>query len=232
MCFKCKGPLPIEHPEYSLGLAFSLLLCEIFLIPEVGLHLFKIHATDSCEGVLGDGRGCVGSCLFGRGSVNLCDILGAGALMAASVELALAALILRLLAVLYSMSILAAVEALVASWCRGLRLSLLLIVPGEGANIFFSPGSWSKFYSFDLMDRLAGARFFPSSGVHVVHLQIVANFFYGDEGHIIVGRALSRREELVSDSRMNVVLEESDSCVVVGLGIILQFHELHDESNC
>ena len=53
MSFECESP-PIEHPEYSLGFAFSQLLCEIFLIPEVGLHLLKVHATDGCEGVLGD----------------------------------------------------------------------------------------------------------------------------------------------------------------------------------
>ena len=48
--------------------------------------------------------------------------------MTATVELALAALILQVLAVLDSVSVLAAVEALVASQRRGLAL-LLLIVP-------------------------------------------------------------------------------------------------------
>ena len=46
--------LSFEHPEYSLGFAFSLLLCEILFIPEVGLHLFKIHAMDGSKEVLGD----------------------------------------------------------------------------------------------------------------------------------------------------------------------------------
>ena len=53
MSFKCES-LPIEHPEYSLGFAFSQLLCKIFLVPEVCLHLLKVHAADGCEGILGD----------------------------------------------------------------------------------------------------------------------------------------------------------------------------------
>ena len=54
MSCKYEGLLPGEHPEYSLGLAFSLLLCEIFLILEVGLHLFEVHAMNSGERVFGD----------------------------------------------------------------------------------------------------------------------------------------------------------------------------------
>ena len=48
---KRKSPLPGEHPEYSLGFAFSLLLCEILFVPEVGLHLFKVHSSNGGEGV-------------------------------------------------------------------------------------------------------------------------------------------------------------------------------------
>ena len=127
MSFECEGPSPIEHPEYSLGLAFSQLLCEIFLIPEVHLHLFKVHAVDGCKGILGDRRGCVCGGLFGGGGMNLGSILGAISVMPTSVELALTALILWLLAIPNSVSVLAAVEALVASWHRGLTLLLLVI---------------------------------------------------------------------------------------------------------
>ena len=84
---------------------------------------------DGSEGVLGDRRGCMGRSLFSRGSVNLGDVLGAVLSMTATVELALVALILQLFAVPDTMSILAAVEALVALWHRGLAL-LLLIIPG------------------------------------------------------------------------------------------------------
>ena len=115
--------------EYSLGFAFFQLLCEIFLIPEVCLHLFEVHATDGCEGILGDGGGHVCHSLLGGGSTDLGDVLGAVSSMTATVELALATLILRLLAVPDSVSVLAVVEALVASQRRGFVL-LLLIVPG------------------------------------------------------------------------------------------------------
>ena len=129
MSFECKGLSPVEHPEYSLGLAFSQLLCEIFLIPAVHLHLFKVHAMDGCKGVLGDRRGCVCGCLFHRGGVDFSSILGTVPAMSTAVELALAALILQLLAVPNSVSVLATIEALVALRCRSLAL-LLLIVPG------------------------------------------------------------------------------------------------------
>ena len=31
---------------------------------------------------------------------------------------------------------------------------------------------------------------------------------------------------------MNIVLEESDSCLVISFSVVLEFHELHNESNC
>ena len=56
MSCECESLFPSEHPEYSLGFAFSLLLCEILFVPEVGLHLFKVHASYSSERVFGYGR--------------------------------------------------------------------------------------------------------------------------------------------------------------------------------
>ena len=91
--FKCESP-PVEHPEYSLGFAFSRLLYKILLVPEVCLHLFKIHAMDGCEGVLGDGRGCVCGGLFCQGGVDLGNVLQTVTLMATTMELAFTTLIL------------------------------------------------------------------------------------------------------------------------------------------
>ena len=49
--------LPVEHPEYSLGFAFSQLLGEFFSVPEICLHLVEIHAPNGGERVPGGG-GC------------------------------------------------------------------------------------------------------------------------------------------------------------------------------
>ena len=100
MSCKYEGLLPGEHPEYSLGLAFSLLLCEILLVPEVGMHLFEVHALDGSKGVLRDRRGRVHSGLFCSGGANPGDVFGAASPMATTVELALVALILQLSSIL------------------------------------------------------------------------------------------------------------------------------------
>ena len=55
MSFEYESSLPGEHPEYSLGFAFSLLLLEIFHIPEVGFQLVKVHASDGSKRVFVDG---------------------------------------------------------------------------------------------------------------------------------------------------------------------------------
>ena len=55
------------------------------------------------------------------------------------------------------------------------------------------------------MDGFAGASFLPSTGVHSVHFQIVANFFYGDQRSVIVGRVSSCGEELVVNAGMDIV---------------------------
>ena len=108
-----KSPLSSEHPEYSLGFAFSLLLCEILFVPEVGLDLFEVHSANGGKGVLGNRRSRVHCCLFrGRGPY-FGDVLGAVGPMTASMELALAALVLRLSAVLDAMAFGSAVETLV-----------------------------------------------------------------------------------------------------------------------
>ena len=133
-------PLPSEHPEYSLGFAFSLLLCEILFVPEVGLHLFKIHSSNGSEGVFGDRRGRVHRRLFCSGGSNLSDVLGAVGLMTTSVEFALVALVLGLSAILDAVAFGSAVETLVASWRRvtlAFALALLLLFPREGADVFF-----------------------------------------------------------------------------------------------
>ena len=138
-----KSPLPGEHPEYSLGFAFSLLLFEILFVPEVGLHLFEVHSANGSEGVFGNRRGrvCRGL-LRGRGS-NFGDILRAVGLVAATMELVLGALVLWLLAILDAMAFCSAVETLVVSWQRvSFTLAFLLLVPRESADVFF--GSWSK----------------------------------------------------------------------------------------
>ena len=119
-----------EHPEYSLGFAFSLLLCKILFVPEVGLHLFKVHSLDSGKGVFGDGRSQVHRSLLHGGSLNFGDVLGAVGPVTSSMELALVALVLRLAAVLDAMTLGSAVETLVVSqWHIPSALSFLLLIP-------------------------------------------------------------------------------------------------------
>ena len=127
-----------EHPEYSLGFAFSLLLCEILFVPEVGLHLFEVHSTNSGEGIFGNrgGQVCRGL-LRGRGS-NFGDILGTIGSMTSAVELTLGALVLRLSAVFDAVSFSSAVETLVVSWRRvSFTLAPLLLIPRESSDVFF-----------------------------------------------------------------------------------------------
>ena len=94
---------PVEHPEYSLGFAFSRLLSEFLTIPEVRLHLFKIHASDGGEGIPGGRRGRMRGGLLLRGRADFSDVLRTVAPMSASVELAFSARVLRLAAVLVVM---------------------------------------------------------------------------------------------------------------------------------
>ena len=75
-------------------------------------------------------------CLFFGGRADFSDVLRTVTPMSASVELAFAAWVLWLSAVLDAMSFFSAIEALVASWCRSFSLALLLlIIPREGADI-------------------------------------------------------------------------------------------------
>ena len=134
---------PVEHPEYSLGLAFSRLLSEFLSIPEVRLHLFEIHASDGGEGVPGGRRGRMGGGLLFSGRADFSDVLRTVAPVSAAVELAFSARVLRLPAILYAVSFFSAVEALVALWkgCFTLAL-LLLIIPREGTD-FVGLRAWS-----------------------------------------------------------------------------------------
>ena len=121
---------PVEHPEYSLGFAFSRLLSKVLAIPEVRLHLFEIHASDGGEGVPSGRRGRMGRGLFLSGRADFSNVLRTVAPMSAAVELALLARILRLSAVLDAVTFFSAVEALVASWSGSFSLAfLLLLVP-------------------------------------------------------------------------------------------------------
>ena len=121
---------PVEHPEYSLGFAFSRLLGEFLTIPEVRLHLFKVHASDSSEGVPSGRRGRMGGGLFFSGRADFSDVLRTVAPVSAAVELASAAWVLRLSAVLDAVAFFSAVEALVASWSGSFPFTFfLLIVP-------------------------------------------------------------------------------------------------------
>ena len=134
--------MPGEHPEYSLGFAFSLLLCEILFVPEVGLHLFKVHSVNGGKGVFSNRRGRVCCGLLHSRGLDLGDILGAIGSVTSSMELALGALVFWFLAVLDAVAFGYAVETLVVSWRRvSFTLTLLLLIPREGADIFFS--SWS-----------------------------------------------------------------------------------------
>ena len=125
--FEYESP-PIEHPEYSLGFAFSRLLSEFFAIPEVRLHLLKVHASDGGEGISsGRGRRMRGGLLF-SGRADFSDVLRTVAPMSTAVELAFSAWVLRLSAVLDAVSFFSAVEALVASWSGSFTLALLLLI--------------------------------------------------------------------------------------------------------
>ena len=121
--------MPSEHPEYSLGFAFSLLLCEILFVPEVGLHLFKIHSSDSGKGVFGNGGGQVCCGLFHGRNSNFGNVLGAVGPVASSMELALIALVLQLSAVLDAVTLSSAVETLVVPQHVPFALSFLLLIP-------------------------------------------------------------------------------------------------------
>ena len=79
--------------------------------------------------------------LRGRGP-NFGDVFGAVGSVTSSVELALGALVLGLLAVLDAVAFGSTVETLVVSWRRvSFTLTLLLLIPREGADIFFSSRS-------------------------------------------------------------------------------------------
>ena len=119
--------MPGEHPEYSLGFAFSLLLCEILFVPEVGLHLFKIHSSNSSKGVTGNQRGQMHRGLFYSGGTNFSDILGAVSPVTSAMELAFVTLVLGLAAVLDAIAFYSAVETLVVSW-GSVALSLPLLL--------------------------------------------------------------------------------------------------------
>ena len=141
MSFEWKSPLPGEHPEYSLGFAFSLLLCEILFVPEVGLHLFKVHSLDGGKGIPGYRRGRVCHCLFRSGGSYFSDVLRAVGPMTAPMELAFVALVLWLSAILDAVTLHSTVETLVVSWRGSLAFALPVLIPQEGADVFF--GSWS-----------------------------------------------------------------------------------------
>ena len=119
---------PVEHPEYSLGLAFSRLLGEFLTIPEVRLHLFEVHSSDGGEGISsGRGRRMRGRLFLSRGA-DFSDVLRTVAPMSASVELAFAAWVLRLSAVLNAVPFFSAVEALVTSLRKTFSFALLLLI--------------------------------------------------------------------------------------------------------
>ena len=120
--------LPVEHPEYSLGFAFSQLLGEFLPIPEVRLHLFEVHSLNSGKGIPSGGRRRMHGGLFFSGGADFSDILRTVTPMSASVELAFSARVLRLVAVFDAVAFFSAVEALVASWRGSLALALLLLI--------------------------------------------------------------------------------------------------------
>ena len=51
-------------------------------------------------------------------------------------------------------------------------------------------------------------------------------------GSIIVIRTPTHREQLIANTEMDIVLEDADRCLVTSFGIILEFHELCNESDC
>ena len=89
-------------------------------------------------------------CLFFRGRADFSDVLRTVAPVSSAVELAFAAWVLRLSAVLDAVSFFSTVEALVASWSGGFSLALLLIVPREGADIV-GLWAWPYLYGFCLV---------------------------------------------------------------------------------
>ena len=106
--------------------------------------------------------------------------------MSSSVELAFAALVLRLSAVFDTMSFFSAVEALVASWQRPFPFGLLLlVVPRKGANVV-SLQTRSYLRRFGLVHRSTGASFLTRFGIHPIGLQVGADLFDGHERGVIV----------------------------------------------
>ena len=67
-------------------------------------------------------------CLFFSGRADFSDVLRTVAPMSAAVELAFAAWVLRLSAILDAMTFFSTVEALVASWSGNFSLALLLLI--------------------------------------------------------------------------------------------------------
>ena len=152
--------------------------------------------------------------------------------MTTSMELALITLILWLMAVFDAMSLSPAVETLVVSWRRvSLAFTLLLFIPQEGADVFFS--SWPEPYlcRFHLVESFAGAGFLPCSHIHAIRLQVSADFFYGSKCGVVVVRASTHREELVANARVNIVFQIPNGCTIISFGVVFEFHELHNESD-
>ena len=119
---------PVEHPEYSLGFAFSRLLSEFLSVPKIRLHLFEIHATDGSKRIPGSGRSRVCGGLLFSGRADFGDVLRTVTPMSAAVELAFSAWVLRLSAVLDAVSFFSAIEALVASWSGNFPFAFLLLI--------------------------------------------------------------------------------------------------------
>ena len=137
-------------------------------------------------------------------------------------ELALVALVLRLLAVLDAMTLDSAVETLVVSrQCIPFAFAFLLLIPQESANIFFGPWPNPDLCRFNLVEGFAGTSFLPCACVHAVCFQVGANFFYGSECGVVVVGASARGEELVVDTRMYVVFQIPDGSTIVGFGVVL-----------
>ena len=126
-------------------------------------------------------------CLFGGGGTNLGDVLGAVGPMTTSVELTLVALVLQLLAVFDAVTLSSTVETLVVLWqWVSFSLALLLLIPGEGADVFLVSGSHSYLHCFHLVERFARSGFLPCLCVHSIRFQVGTNFFYGHKHSVIV----------------------------------------------
>ena len=98
--------------------------------------------------------------------------------MSTSVELALAALILQFSAILDAMALGSTVETLVVSrWRASLAFTLLLLIPGEGADVFFGSQSQAYLCCFHLVESFAGSGLLPCSRVHAIRFQVTADFF-------------------------------------------------------